>query len=136
MLNLLLWIAQGVVALVVLLTGVTKLVMPREQLAKRMHWAGAWPRWRIKLLGAAEIAGAVGLVVPAVTGIAPFLTPLAGACLAVLMAGAIRTHRRLGEGFAPAAVIAVLCMLVAAGRVATHVAAGAAPAGSSVAAQS
>lgn len=128
MLNTALWIAQGFVALVVMLTGITKLSLPREKLAKKMHWASAWPPRRIKLLGLAEVAGAVGLVLPAATGIAPLLVPLAAACVGVLMAGAVRTHRQLGEGFAPAAIIGALCIFIAAGHVATaHAASNAAP---------
>jgi DoxX-like protein/aromatic ring hydroxylase-like protein len=73
-----------------------------------MHWAATWPRWRIKLLGLAEVAGAVGLVAPRATGILPALTPLAAECVAVLMAGAARRHRRLAEGIVPAAVIGAL----------------------------
>lgn len=114
----LLWVAQGFVALVVALTGTIKLVLPREQLAKRMRWAADWPRGRIKLLGLAEVAGAVGLLLPAATGIAPLLTPIAASCLAVLMVGAVQTHRRLGEGFVPPLVIGVLCVAIAAGRLA------------------
>jgi uncharacterized membrane protein len=116
MVNVALWIAQGFVAFVVALAGTVKLVVPREKLAKKMHWAADWPRWRIRLLGLAEVAGGVGLVVPRATDIAPFLTPLAALCLAVLMAGAVRTHRRLGEGAAPAVVVGVLSLAVAAGR--------------------
>jgi len=59
----------------------------------------------------------VGLVAPQATGIAPALTPIAAACLAVLMVGAVRTHQRLGEGFAPAALVGALCCAIAAGRV-------------------
>jgi uncharacterized membrane protein len=110
----LLWIAQALLSVVFTLTGVVKLFMPRERLQTRMHWAKDWPRWRIKLLGAAEIAGAIGLVLPRATAIAPMLTPLAAACLAVLMAGAVRTHRRLREPALPAAVIGALCVLLAA----------------------
>jgi hypothetical protein len=73
---------------VFLLTGTTKLVLPREVLEKRMHWAPSWPRWRIKMLGLAEVAGALGLVVPAATGVAPILSPIAALCFAVLMLGA------------------------------------------------
>ena len=97
MLNVALWIVQGLLAGVFTLTGTTKLVLPREVLEKRMHWAATWPPWCIKLLGLAEVAGAVGLVVPAATGVAPVLTPIAALCLAVLMVGAVGTHRRLGE---------------------------------------
>jgi hypothetical protein len=118
MLNAALWLAEGFVALVMALTGTAKVVLPREALAKRMHWAATWPPWRIKVLGLAELAGAVGLVVPHATGIAPLLTPIAALCLAALMAGAVRTHQRLGEGFLPAAVIGALCVGIAAGLLA------------------
>jgi uncharacterized membrane protein len=114
--NIALWVAQGFVALVVTLTGTAKLFVAREQLARRMHWAATWPRERIKLLGLAEVAGAVGLVLPTATGIAPVLTPIAALCLAFLMAGAIRTHRRLGESFLPALLVGFLCFGIAAGR--------------------
>ncbi len=119
MANIVLWVTQGLVAVVVAVTGIVKIVMPRERLAERMHWAGSWPSWRIKLLGLAEVLGAVGLVFPAATGIAPVLTPLAAVCLAVLMGGAVQTHRRFREGFAPAAVIGVLCLAIAAVRFAS-----------------
>ncbi len=116
MLNTSLWIAQAFVAIVVALAGLVKLTIPRELLAKRMHWAASWPRWRIKLLAAGEVAGAAGLVVPQATGIAPLLTPVAAACLAVLMGGAVATHVRLGEGPAAPAIVGTLCVAIAAGR--------------------
>jgi hypothetical protein len=118
MVNVALWTTQGLVAFVVALAGTVKVLVPREKLEKKMHWAKDWPRWRIKLLGLAEVAGGVGLIVPRATGIAPLLTPVAALCLAVLMAGAVRTHRRLGESPAPAIVIGVLCLGVATGLLA------------------
>ena len=74
--NTALWVAQILAALIFLVTGTVKLVIPRERLSRRMHWAAEWPRWRIKLLGLAELAGAAGLILPSVTGIAPALTPV------------------------------------------------------------
>jgi uncharacterized membrane protein len=115
-LDLTLAIAQGLLAVVFTLAGGLKVALPREQLATKMHWAASWPRGRVKLLGLAELAGAAGLVAPRLTGIAPFLTPVAALCLAALMAGAVRTHRRLAEGFMPAVVIGALCLGIAAGR--------------------
>jgi hypothetical protein len=114
--NIALWVAQGFVALAVTLAGAAKLVFAREQLARKMHWAATWPRARIKLLGLAEVAGAVGLVLPTATGIAPVLTPIAALCLAALMAGAIQTHRRLGESFVPPLLVGVVSLGIAAGR--------------------
>jgi hypothetical protein len=111
-----LWSAEGFAALVFFLTGALKMVTPKERLAEDMHWAATWPAGRIKLLGLAEVAGAIGLVLPAALHIAPVLTPIAAACLAVLMGGAIQTHRRLHENFAPALVLALVCVAIAAGR--------------------
>ncbi len=111
-----LWFAQGFAALVFLLTGTLKLVTPREKLVGRMHWAATWPPGRIKLLGLAEVAGAIGLVLPAALHIAPLLTPIAAACLAVLMLGAVQTHRRLHESLLPPLVLALVCVGIAASR--------------------
>ena len=111
-----LWIAQGFAALVFLLTGALKLMTPKEKLVGKMHWAATWPPGRVKLLGLAEVAGAIGLVLPAALHIAPVLTPIATVCLAVLMLGAIQTHRRLRESFVPPLVLALVCVGIAAGR--------------------
>jgi len=122
-LNTILWIAQAFLALVMAMAGLVKLSRSREQLAERFHWAAAWPRGQIKLLGLAEVAGAIGLVAPVAAEIAPFLTPLAAACLCILMMGAACTHRQLGESFVFPIVLAALCLFVAAGRIAEHEAA-------------
>ena len=108
-----LWIVQVLTAVIFVLAGGVKLLLPREKLQERMHWATSWPRWRIKLLGAAELAGAVGLVVPPLTGVLPVLAPIAALCLAALMIGAVRAHAQLGEGIAPAAIVGVLCLAIA-----------------------
>ncbi len=70
----------------------------------------------IKSIGAAELAGALGLVVPATSGVLMGLVPLAALCLGVLMAGAAATHRRLKEPVAPTLVLSLLSMMVAFGR--------------------
>jgi hypothetical protein len=109
-------VAEGFAALVFLVTGALKVTMPKEKLAEKMHWAATWPAGRIKLLGLAEMAGALGLVLPAALHIAPVLTPIAAVCLAVLMLGAVQAHRRLHENFAPALVLALVCVAIAVGR--------------------
>ena len=116
MLNTVVVIGQGLLAGVFTLTGALKLLVPREKLQTRMHWAESWPRRRIKLLGLAEVLGAIGLIVPSTTGILPALTPVAALCLAILMVGAIETHRRLGEPVLPAVIVGALCLLVAVGH--------------------
>jgi DoxX-like family/NAD dependent epimerase/dehydratase family len=72
--------------------GAMKVVTPHEKLVATMKWAKSWPPIRVKLLGLAEALGAVGLVVPWLTGIVPVLTPIAATYLAVPLLP--NSHRR------------------------------------------
>jgi urea transporter len=111
-----LWVMQCLVAVVMLLTGALKLFRARLKLAEKFKWAATWSDVNVKLLGLAEVLGAVGLVVPWRTAIAPILTPIAASALAVLMGGAVKTHVDLKEPFLPAAVLGILCVAIAVGR--------------------
>jgi hypothetical protein len=111
-----LWVIQGLLALVMVLTGALKVVTPREKLSEKFHWAKTWTDLNVKLLGLAEVLGGIGLIVPGATGILPVLTPVAAVCLAIIMGGAVKTHLDLKEPIAPAVVLTLLCLLVAAGR--------------------
>jgi hypothetical protein len=114
--NLALWVAQGVLALVMLGAGSFKLVTPHDRLAQKLKWVVSWPPGRVKLLGAAEVSGAFGVVVPWVTGIGAILTPVAACCLLVLMGGAMKVHVDLKESPAPPAIVGAVCAFVALGR--------------------
>jgi uncharacterized membrane protein YphA (DoxX/SURF4 family) len=95
--NLALWIIAGLLAAVFLLAGSTKLFTSREKLAKAPGggWVLDFSAGFVKALGAVEILGAVGLILPALLGIAPVLVPLAAVGLATIMVGAaIVTYRR------------------------------------------
>jgi hypothetical protein len=108
------WILQGLLALVFLMAGGTKLTSTRAELvANGMGWAQDYSDTGVMLIGAAEVAGAIGLIAPAATGIVPVLTPAAGVGLALLMLGAVVTHLQRGEGFVPALLLAVLAALSA-----------------------
>ena len=113
--NLVMWAIQIVLAVAFAAAGAMKLVRSKAQLESNPHmeWMRDVPEQQIKLLGAVEILGAIGLILPAATGIAPDLTRAAAACLATLMGGAAATHMfRRESGTAPA-VLAVLAILVA-----------------------
>ena len=114
--NLALWIVQGLLAFAMAGAGAFKITTPHDKLSQKMKWAETWQPGRVKLLGLAEVLGAVGLVVPWLLHILPVLTPVAALCLFVLMAGAVKTHLDLEEPAAPPAVLAVLCLVVAVGR--------------------
>ncbi len=111
-----LWIASGLLSFAMLGAGGIKLVKPRAKLVERFRWAERWSDGGVKALGLAEMLGAVGLVVPQVTGILPLLTPLASLCLAILMIGAVKTHRDLGEPVTGPGILALLGLFVALGR--------------------
>lgn len=111
-----LWIASGLLALAMLAAGGMKLATPRVELVEKMKWARTWSDGNVKLLGLAEVLGAVGLIVPQVTGIAPVLTPIAAACLTVLMLGAVKTHVDHEEPVVAPGILALLGVFVALGR--------------------
>lgn len=114
--NIALWILQGLLAFAMFGAGTFKIVTPHDKLAAKMGWATTWSPALVKLLGAAQVAGAVGLVVPWASGIAPVLTPVAACCLLVLMAGGVKTHLDRREPFIAPAVFCVLALVVALGR--------------------
>jgi hypothetical protein len=91
------WILAGLLAAAYLAAGVTKLVQPKEKLLANMGWVEDFTSAQVKAIGAVEILGAVGVVMPWLLDIAPVLTPLAAVGLALLQAGAIRTHVRRKE---------------------------------------
>ncbi|MFR9777908.1 DoxX family protein [Micromonospora sp. MS34] len=116
--NIVLWALQIILALVLLGAGLTKISQPKEKLRAWMTWVDPVPPARVKALGAVEVLGALGLVLPAVTGIAPVLTPLAAVGAAIVLAGAVAVHARARETqmiVAPA-VLLVAALVVAWGR--------------------
>ena len=80
-----LWVLQGLLALLFVFAGVMKLVLPLDQLAGPVQLPGLF----LRFIGVAEVLGAVGLVLPVLLGIRPSLTPLAAAGLVVIMIGAV-----------------------------------------------
>ena len=116
--NIALWIVGGLMALVVAASGLMKLVRPVAEIQK-MPWAAKMTANSIRLIGMAEVLGALGLVLPLATGIAPILTPIAALCLAALMVGAAVTHVRINDprsAVVTTIVIASLLVFVAIGR--------------------
>ena len=109
------WAIQIFLAVVFGAAGTMKVVRSKAQLAANPHmsWVHSVPEAQIKLLGVAEILGAIGLVAPMATGIAPFLTRVAAVCLATLMGGAVATHVIRQEAAATATILAVFAIVVA-----------------------
>lgn len=106
-----LWIIQGVLAGIFVVTGLTKLTQRREKMAAGpMSWAADVSDTQFRGIGALELLGAAGLILPGVLGIAGLITPLAAAGLALTMVGAFLTHARLGETSRLAAPVGLLAL--------------------------
>lgn len=92
-----LWVVQVLLTLAFGAAGVMKLFMPIADISGQMAWAAASPEWLVRFIGFAELAGAIGMVLPAATRILPWLTPLAGLGFAVIQVLAIGVHATRGE---------------------------------------
>jgi hypothetical protein len=113
--DMIMWAIQILLALVFAAAGTLKLVRSKAQLAANPHmgWVRSVAEAQIKLLGVAELLGAIGLVVPMAMDMAPILTRAAAVCLATLMGGALATHMNRREPAAAPTVLAALTMVVA-----------------------
>lgn len=108
-----LWIVAGVLAAGLLGSGAVKLTQPKEKVAALGYdWVEDFSAAAVKAIGVAEVSAAVGLIVPAALDIAPVLVPLAAVGVALLMVGAIITHRRRGEA-KPIVVTSLLLAMAA-----------------------
>lgn len=115
--NILAWVLSGLLAALYLTAGTTKLLQPKEKLLAtgNMNWVEDFDGSQLKGIGAIEVLGAVGLVLPWALDLAPVLTPIAAVGFAGLQAGAVRTHLRRGEKpvLALNVVLLVLALAVA-----------------------
>ena len=83
--NRILWIVQWLLALLFLLAGVMKFVLPVDEMTKQMPL----PVGFLRFIGVAEMLGACGLIPPGLLRIRPGLTPLAATGLVIIMIGAV-----------------------------------------------
>jgi VIT1/CCC1 family predicted Fe2+/Mn2+ transporter len=118
--NLLLWIGQVILAVIFAGLGFSHSIgFDRSAEQPRMRWLKAVGRRSMAVIGVLEILGALGLILPAATGILPWLTPTAAALVVVLMVFVAAFHlRRTDEGpnVVLNVVLGVMAALVAYGR--------------------
>ncbi len=92
-----LWVAAGLLAALYLVVGFVKLTRGKARLRSRTGWVEDFPDVVVRFIGLCEIAGALGVVLPWLTGVVPVLTPIAAACLVLLQVLAIMVHARRQE---------------------------------------
>jgi len=119
--NTVLWTVQGLLAMLFLVAGVTKLVLPVEAMQQGpLHFSGAF----LRFIGVAETLGALGLILPGLLRIQELLTPVAAVGLVIIMIGATVVTAMSGPAAAALfpCVVGVLAASVAVGRAPLHLA--------------
>jgi uncharacterized membrane protein YphA (DoxX/SURF4 family) len=116
--NIVLWVLQGLLAAAFLMAGLTKVSQPKDKLVKQMGWVEDFSDNAVKGVGAVEILAALGLILPAATGIATILTPLAatGLVLTMILAGIVHVRRGEQSKLPINIVLLILAAIVAWGR--------------------
>ena len=116
--NRLLWGMQGFLFLAFGTAGIMKLTMPIDQLTALLSWPGAVPEYLVRAIGAAEVAGAMGVLLPALMRMQPWITSYAAMGLATVMICAVGYHLMLFEGkmLIPSIILGAIAGYVAWGR--------------------
>ena len=115
--NTVLWIAQALLAAMFLFAGGAKLVMTAEQMAA--PGPVQLPVSFIRFIGVCEVLGAIGMILPGLTGIKPGLTPLGAAGLVIIMIGATVVNVMNGmvlQGALPTVILGLIAVFVVYGR--------------------
>ncbi len=91
------WIVAALLALFYLFSGGLKVLRSADQLRPMMGWVDAVPLRLVRTIGVLEVLGALGLILPPLTGIAPALALAAAIGLVLLQIGGISLHLSRGE---------------------------------------
>ena len=112
------WIASGLLAALYLFAGVQKTVLSQEKVLKNFPYTETTGMRVTRITGVLEILGAIGLILPALTGIVPILSAFAAVGLALVQVGAIAIHIRRGEfkGLPMNVVLLLIAVFIAVGR--------------------
>jgi uncharacterized membrane protein YphA (DoxX/SURF4 family) len=105
--NSVLWVIQLLLAVAFLAHGWLVLAPPPE-IAAQMY--AALPRWFWLFLGVAEVAAAVGLILPGLTRILPWLVTWAAVGIVIVMVSATGYHLMRGEMSSAAITLLLLVM--------------------------
>lgn len=95
--NIALWIAQGLLAVMFIMAGIMKATQPIEALAESLPWVTSTPLGLVRFIGISELLGGLGLLIPSIFRFKPFLTVWAALGLALIMVLAAGFHASRGE---------------------------------------
>ena len=115
-----LWIVQILLALTFLMAGIMKTTQPIDRLKGMMPWIESLhPETLVRGIGILEILGGLGVILPSLTRILPWLTPVAAGGLVLTMIGALTLHLSRKDAIGrsvPSVVLMLLALFVIYGR--------------------
>jgi hypothetical protein len=91
------WIIAGLLAVFYVYAGGKKVAQSRQQLQPMMAWVERFPMPLVRTIGALELLGAAGLILPPLTGIARWLAVAAAIGLVLIQIGGTALHLYRGE---------------------------------------
>jgi hypothetical protein len=116
--NIILWIIQGILAAMFAMAGIMKSTQPISKLVKTVTWADRFPISTVRFIGMVEMLGSIGLILPWALNIIPVLTPVAASGIATVQFLAMFQHAKHKEAKAITfnIVLLLLAAFVAYGR--------------------
>lgn len=116
--NIVLWIAQGLLAVMFIMAGMMKTTQPVEVLAESLPWVASSPIGLIRFIGISELLGGLGLMIPSIFRFKPVLTVWASLGLALIMVLAAGFHAIRSEftGIGMNVVLLGIALFIAWGR--------------------
>jgi uncharacterized membrane protein YphA (DoxX/SURF4 family) len=113
-----LWVVQALLAVAFIAAGAMKVfAYEKYKTMSEKNGPSDLKHGLVTFIGLSELAGAIGIVLPMAARVAPWLTPIAALGLAIVMLLAVLYHLRRHEPPAAPAVLLLLALFVAAGRV-------------------
>ena len=116
-LSIITWVLSGLLAALFLMAGLAKVRSPHNS-TKPMPALLAYTPGQVRWIGIVEILGAIGIILPALLGILPWLTVVSALGLALIQFLAIFAHRKHNEPFVPNIVFLIIALAVAGLRIA------------------
>jgi uncharacterized membrane protein YphA (DoxX/SURF4 family) len=117
-LSIALWVTQALLSVSFLCGGVMKLFQPVEQLSAMWPWTAEVSPAFLKFTGVVDLLGGLGIILPSLLRIKPWLTPVAAVAIVVQMVGASAFHIARGEASDIGAniVFALMALFIGWGR--------------------
>lgn len=116
-LSIITWVLSGLLALLYLMAGFAKITNPHNE-KKPMPTLLDFTPGQVRWIGIVEILGAIGLILPELLGVLPWLTIVSALGLALIQFLAIFAHRKHNEPFVPNIVFMIIALAVAGLRLA------------------